>query len=60
MLYGKNALPSESLRHTAVGGVQAGIRARNKDMRRWNATLESETHDMALMEDMVREVMGLK
>ena len=52
--------PVNAKYHLRYNGVQAGIRARNKDMRQWNATLESETHDMALMEDMVREVMGLK
>lgn len=52
--------PVNAKYHLRYNGIQAGIRARNKDMRQWNATLEGETYDMFLMEDMIRDVMGLK
>ena len=52
--------PVNAKYHLRYNGIQAGIRARNKDMRQWNTTLEGETYDMFLMEDMIRDVMGLK
>lgn len=52
--------PVNAKYHLRYNGIKAGIRARNKDMRQWNATLESETYELYMMEEMVREVMGLK
>lgn len=52
--------PVNAKYHLRFNGIQAGIRARNKDMREWNATLESETRDMFLFEELVREMFGLK
>lgn len=52
--------PVNAKYHLRYNGIQAGIRARNKDMRGWNATLESETRDMYLVEEQVRALFGLK
>jgi len=52
--------PVNAKYHLRFNGIQAGIRARNKDMRQWNATLESETRDMFIFEEMVRDRFGIR
>ena len=52
--------PVNAKYHLRFNGIEAGIRARNKDMRQWNATLESETRDMFIFEEMVRDRFGIR